>query len=326
MPIPGSALANNISDALANPPVKGPKGPPPTSPDVLAQLQGTSWRGISFPSMSVDMKGGHNVVVHQFMDRNGARLENTGQKYNEFTLKIPFVNGLWTGDMEDWEDPLFPTVLLQFLTAVEDRSDGPLVHPTYGSRNCKALTWGETLDPNFRGGVVLLVSFGETIADGDAATLASTSTLTIATAAANTLDDSIMTLTPPPDTGTGGISLSAFVSSIEAIGDEWNLLVMQVNAKIAQVINSLMGIAEAFGYVPGLSDATMRLVSALHAMRDKQLQQSKAVSYYVTPKYSTLPSLTTKLKTDVSTLLKLNPSLARSALIPPQTIVTYYSP
>jgi len=325
MPIPGTALANDISNALSNPPTPpSPAGPP--TPDALSQLQGTSWRGISFPSMTVDMSGGHNIVTHRFMDRNGARLENAGQKEYNYKLKIPFVNGLWRGQTEEWDDPLFPDTLIEFLTAVEDRSDGALVHPIYGTRNCKALDWQQTLDPLFRGGVVLLASFGETIGDGDAATLASTSTLSILQDAAEDLDGMIATLDPPPDTGTGGPSLADFIDSIEAIGDEWNLLVMQVNAKIAAVINTMIGLEEAFGYVPGFSDATMRLVSALHAVADRNLRQSKAVSFYVTPSPTTLGSLALRLKTDVSTLLKLNIALARNPIVPAQTIVTYYSP
>jgi undecaprenyl pyrophosphate phosphatase UppP len=101
---------------------------------------------------------------------------------------------------------------------------------------------------------------------------------------------------------------------------------MQVNAKIAAVINTMIGLEEAFGYVPGFSDATMRLVSALHAVADRNLRQSKAVSFYVTPSPTTLGSLALRLKTDVSTLLKLNIALARNPIVPAQTIVTYYSP
>lgn len=294
--------------------------------DVLSQLLEASWRGIGVPTVMVGADGSHNIVLHKRVDRNGARVENTGRNSGVYTFKVPFVNTITPGPLETWAQPLFPGVYVRFLTALEDRSTGPFVHPIHGQRKCKAADWKEVLDPDFRGGVVLQVQLIETVDDGDAVAIADTAVLSVAAAAAFTLDAGIATLHPPPDTGLpAGMTIVGFIKSLGAIADQVDLARQQILGKIDALINALSVLKQKFIGDGGFSDATERLISALHAYKAEGLRADKATSVYIVPALSSLPAVARKLKNDVGDMLKLNPGLAASPFIPAQTPVVYYA-
>jgi prophage DNA circulation protein len=292
--------------------------------DVLAQLLEASWRGISFPTTQVETDGSHNVVQHRRQDRDGWRVENTGRNSYVFRFRIPFINTIAHGDNETW-DVLYPVTYRRMLTALEDRTSGPFQHPDYGTRNCKVATYKTVLDPEFRGGPTMAVELYETVDDGDAIALDQTSTLAIAAEAAYDLDAEFLPLTPPPDTGTpGGISLTDFIKSLGAIADEWDLFKMQIAASINRVTHALEVLEEKFGGEPGFSDKTERLISALHAYRQQGLQRARPVSLYIVPRRTTLAAIAQRLRSSVPDLIRLNPELAASLIVPAQTAVRYY--
>lgn len=298
----------------------------PPDADVLAQLLEASWREIPFPTMMVESDGSHNVVAHKRCDRSGWRVENTGQNGYVYQFKIPFLNTISPGVNESWKN-LYPDTYRRVLTALEDRTSGPFVHPDYGLRTCKAVDWKATLDPAFRGGPTLNVTLWETVDTGDAVALESTAVIPIAAAAAADLDAAFLPLDPPPDTGTpGGISLTDFIKSLGNIADEWNLFKMQWEASINRVVHALDVLEEKFGGEAGFSDSTERLISALHAIRLQGLRAARSTSIYVVPRRTTLPAIANRVKTSVSDLLRLNPTLriAKTPVVPAQTVVRYY--
>lgn len=327
--VPGSSLANTVSQALGLGGVASngalPSGAGPSN-DALSQLQEAQFRGIPFPCVLVGTKGGHRVVPHARMDRDGAFVENVGMKGFVYHLMIPFVNGIVNSVMESWGHmPLFPDTYLDFLDALQDRTTGPFQHPFFGIRQCKVGDWSDELNADSRGGVFMQVDLLETVDDASAVSITSTSTGSLAVQAASDVDRILKSLTPPPDNGTGGLSLSDFIDGITAIGSEVGLLEMQIQGKIAQVINTLQGIADTYDTIVGLPDSIMQLIAALHAMAAAALAQAKPTSYYVTNTICTLSQVAVRLGTDCPTLLQLNPSLARTPVIPYGTIVKYYT-
>jgi hypothetical protein len=199
------------------------------------------------------------------------------------------------------------------------------VHPLYGSRDVKVGDFSDELNPDERGGTTLSVDFLETNDDTDATALSSASAASLAAESAADLDVMLPTLNPPPDNGTGGLSLSDFIAGITAIGSEINLLQMQIEGKINKVINTLQGIADTFDTVAGLPDSIGRLIASLRAIAAKALAEAQPTSWYIVANPTTLPCIAVRLKTDVSTLLKLNPSLARSPILTTGTPIQYYS-
>lgn len=296
--------------------------------DVLSQLQEASWRGISFPSLMFDVDGGHAIAVHKRVDRDGWRVENVGRNSYAFHFKACFVNSIARGARESWESgALFPDTYLRFIEALEDRSSGSFVHPIYGERTCKVATYKDTIDPDFRGGPVVVVSLVETIDDGSAAAgITAANNLSIASAAAVELDATLGTLTPPPNTGTpGGQSLTDFVKSLSAVTSQVDLFRQQMIGKVNGVINAMTNLAGQFGAVPGFSDNTNRLISALHASASQAVSKDKATSVYIVPKVSTVSAVAQRLGSTIPDLLALNPTLAYSPTVRPNTVVYYYA-
>lgn len=293
--------------------------------DILSQLLEASFRDISFPTLMVRAQGGHNVVPHKRVDRNGWRVENTGQNSYVFNFKVPFINSLSRGPNETWSQQLYPDVYLKFISALEDRTTGDFVHPSYGLRRCKVDNWSEDLDPDFRGGPTITATLLETVDAGDAVSIESTSVIPIAAAAAVDLDNFLGTLNPPPDTGTpDGMSLSEFVRKLGAISDQWELQKQKIEGSINRVVKACENLAGKYGYEPGFSDNTTRLISSLHAYRNEGLKQAKPISTYFPPKATTVPALAKQTKNTPEQILKLNPKLLKSPIVPANTPVRYY--
>jgi len=294
--------------------------------DVLSQLLEASWRGIPFPIVSLETSGGHNIVPHLRVDRNGARVENTGRKSLTFSLRIPFINTIAKGPNETWKD-LYPITYRKMLTACEDRSTGDFVHPDYGLRKCKVATFSTTLEPDYRGGALLALQLFETVDDGDAIAIEDTTVIPIATAAARNLDAKLGNLSPSPFKNIlgDGVGLTDFIKSLGAIGDQVALFGKKITGKINGLISALDGLKSSFGGDPGFSADTERLISSLHAYKLKVLRTEKSTSIYVVPRNATMSAIANKKKNSLKDLLNLNPSLAGRAFVPAQTAVVYYS-
>ena len=294
--------------------------------DILSQLLEASFRDIPFPTLMVHAEGGHNVVTHKRVDRNGWRVENTGMNGYVFSFKIPCINSLVRGPNETWESALYPDVYLKILSALEDRSTGPFVHPSYGKRSCKVDKWSEDLDPDFRGGPTLTVSLLETVDSGDAVSVADTSVIPIAKSAAADLDNVIGSMDPYPYTGTDGLSLEDFVDFLGSLADQWELFKAQMEARVNRVIAAMDKLSQKFGYVPGFSQNTQALISALHAMKNQATtKKSKPVSVLAVRKATSKGALAQRTKNSVQQIIELNPELAKSAVVPANVAVRYYA-
>jgi prophage DNA circulation protein len=293
--------------------------------DVLSQLLEASFRGIPFPTLGAETSGGHNLVPHKRVDRNGWRVENTGLNGYSFSLKIPFINTLAKGPGETWRN-LYPDTYRRFLGALEDRSTGDFVHPDFGLRRVKVGDFKSTIDPDFRGGPMVTVNLVETVDEGDAVALGDTSAIPIAATAAVVLDAKLGALHPSPYPKlTGGTSLGAFVKAIGAIGDQVGLAAQQIEGKVNRVIAGLDKLKTEFSSDGPFADAADRLISSLHAYQRVALVLAKGTKVHVTARPSTLAMVAIRLRNSPSDLLKLNPALAKSASVPAQTFVRYYS-
>lgn len=295
--------------------------------DLLSQLLETSYKGISFPSTSVDININHDVVEHRRMDRNGAKLENTGLEPFSFNVVIPFCNGLARGPNETW-DKLYPDTYLKFLDVVVERTTGDFIHPEVGLRRCKIKTAKSILDPNYRNGTVLSVTFVEDTEEDDVA-LTKNATIDVAATAAVDLDNAIANLNPPIDTGLelDGFKLfSDFVNAIQGIFDQAGLLQQQIIGKIDRVVNKINKLSEsvdnafeAFGTAPDLL-----IESLLEIKKNALLNEAKQIGYYQVVKKITLLQLQLMFLNSPQELLSLNPDLANKPTIPAYTVIRYY--
>lgn len=315
--------------------------------DSLLELQ---WRHIAVPCELADTEGGHDLVDHKHVDRDGARVEGTGLNPNEFPVRIPFINGLLRGPQETW-DPLalFPATFLEFLSALEDRSTGPLQHPIFGERTCKPGKWKVALNADVSGGVIVDVTFRETTED-DAVSLGNTSALGLVAVVANDLTDQLAAIDPSPGidlSDEGFDSLEDFANQVSSIGDQADLLQNKVAGKIDNVVASVTKIADAVdgaatmvASVPGTTAKTAvalgnasarivencnRMVFALTGLKSTLQTKQKAEAFFTTQADVTLGALAAMLQNKVTDIVTLNPLLVAAPIIPPQTVVRYYA-
>lgn len=297
------------------------------SRDILSQLLETKWRGISFPTISVMSTGGHGLVPHKRMDRNGWRVENTGRNSLAVTLRAPFINTIARGRGETWAN-LYPETYRKVMAALEERSTGPFQHPIYGVRTMKAADWKEELNPEFRGGPTLDVNFIESVDEGDSAALAVSSDLGLAASSAFSLDSTITTLTPPPDTGLaddGFSSFTDFVQQLQAVGSKADLARARVVAKAERVVHTALSLQDTAGRVDaGYRDSAQRFASAVRSAVKTLATLGADKTFYSVPKRATVPAIANRLKNTVTEILSLNPQLAGSLSVPADTVVQHY--
>jgi len=293
--------------------------------DVLSQLLEASWRGIPFPTLGVETGASHNIVQHKRVDRNGARVENTGLNSSTYSVRVPFINTLAKGPGETWRN-LYPETYRRVIAALEDRSSGPFVHPDFGQRLCKVADFKSTLDPEYRGGPMVAFTLVETVDEGDGVALGETSTMPIATSAAVVLDGKLGKLKPDPRIGITpkGMSFGEFVKAIGAIGDQVGLMAMQIEGKINRVISGLDKLKTEFSSDGPFADAADRMISALHSYNKVALVLAKTTKIHLITKPTTIAALSVRLRSPPVDLLKLNPGLSKALVIPAQTLVRYY--
>ncbi|WP_437767186.1 DNA circularization N-terminal domain-containing protein [Sorangium sp. So ce281] len=292
--------------------------------DVLSQLLGASWRGISVPAILVTTKGGHGVVAHKRMDRDGWLIENTGRNSAMFSFKIPFVNTITRGPNETWSE-LYPKTYREFTAALEDRQPGTLVHPDYGERLCSTVDWEVVLDPDFRGGPTVQVTWMET-ADEDKAFAGLSSDFAIAASSAVELDNIVGILPPAQKPNLDGFgSFTEFVRSLQAVGDQIDLARSKAVAKIDRVVSQVRRLEDTYGRVNvGFRDTSNRFISAMHSIQQSLATKSTDKGFYVIPKSTTVTSVALRFRNSVTEILSLNPLLAGSPVVSAHTAIRYY--
>lgn len=306
-----------------------PKAFPPVEIelDVLAQLLECSFRGISFPVESLDMDVSHDVIQHKRMDRDGAKLEDTGLGAFTYQIKAPFCNTIARGPMETW-DNLYPDTKNKMLEALSDRSTGDFIHPELGLRRCKCLNFRTGLDPNYRGGIVISFTLVEDTEEDDAVVITQNSTLALAVSSAISLDAALGNLTPPPVTGLEEDGFKSFEDAMRKISgafDQVGLLQKQVIGKIDRVIGRVNKLTEtAVGTVTNLGTFPDQLISSLLRIKKNALIQSKPLGFFQTQAPITVGQLALLLGNSVLELINLNPGLASAVSVPKFTLVRYY--
>lgn len=295
--------------------------------DPISELLECSFRGISFPTISVDVSFQHDIVRHRRMDRNGAKLENTGLNVFMFNITAPFCNTIARGASETW-DKLYPDQYVALLDALQDRSTGDFVHPEFGSRRCKADNVKSSLSPEYRSGVVLTFSLIEDTED-DANAIITTDSFAFGATAAINLDAALGALNPPVDSGIeldGFDSFSDFMDSIQASFDQVGLLEKQVIGKIDRVIGKVNNLTTSItDPIKWLGTAPDEFIDSLLQIKKNALvQEQKTTGFYQTTSRMTLFALCDYLSNSPSEIAELNPGIISSSIVKPFTIVRYY--
>lgn len=92
-------------------------------------LQDCSFKGVSFPVLSVEDGGGHDVARHAYPYRAGVETEDQGVREAEISLAAFLWGDQYENDLAD------------LLAILKEPGPGELIHPVYGSLYCQALDW-----------------------------------------------------------------------------------------------------------------------------------------------------------------------------------------
>lgn len=297
--------------------------------EILSQLLECSFRDISFPVESLETEVSHDVIQHKRMDRDGAKLENTGLGPIVYNIKAPFCNTIAKGPMETWNN-LYPVQKNKMLDALSDRSTGDFLHPELGLRRCKCQHFKTTLDPNYRGGVVLVFSLIEDTEADDAIAITQNSVLALALQSAINLDAALGKLKPPPVTGlekSGFKSFEAFIRSITSIFDRVGLIQKQIIGKIDRVIGAINRLTSTVvDTVQNLGNAPDQLIHSLLQIKKNALIKDQELGYYQTRVPLTVSQIGIMFGNTIQDLITLNPELAASPVVKSYSIVRYYKP
>lgn len=306
----------------------------PDSFDVLAQLDGCSWRGVPFPLVSLEDSFEHDGVDHEWVDRDGGHVEATGRKVMPISMTIPFRNGTAPGRNELWGGRvLYPDVFNAFRLAFADRTSGELIHPELGRLICKPKTFRRTFDVMKRDGCDVSVTWKQS--DDNESDLVDAfsqpSPIGSAKALAADLDQLVGELHPaplPPDDPSP--SFSDMMNGLQALADAPGKLSQQIGGAIDNIAGKIDRLNDAVDRLNNvrlwpIKHALEHLASVNIDLRKNLLSNGQTVKVFRVDTATTIASLSARLKTSIGDLIKLNPGLANTAKVERETLVRYYA-
>lgn len=327
---------------------QGGAGSPGAAPlgsvnDLFAQLKEFVWKGVSVPVSTFEQDVRQDLVVHKFVDRNGAYVECTGRHPVEITAEIPFLNTIYSAANESWaQGALYPYQWRLFLKACLEGTSGILQHPELGPLNCKLQSARTVWSGKVRSGVIVRASWVEsddTQADQLGQDLSSASPITNLVASADDLDAQIATLQaavalqqqplPPLQ-----YSFSQIGSQIAGVIDTTTVLEKQFQGMTDNLIFQCNEVEEALELQSAASPLNWpifqnceRLKDAAYALKAAPAVVSTGVGVLTTltlQKDSTFGQAIAQTKSDPATFIRLNYALVGQPVIPAGTAVQYY--
>lgn len=301
--------------------------------DELSQLQECSFRGISFPVQTLSLDATQGVVQHRRMDRNGARLENTGLGPATYALRAPMFNTIAKGRNENWSN-LYPDRKDRLLEALSDRSTTDFIHPELGLRRVKCASFKTSLSPDDRTGVFVDFTLIEDTEDSEASLITENSIKNVAASAVVTLDAQLGQLVPPPIALTelqeaGFDNFTSFLNLLNSFSGKLgqaDLAVRQAVGKIDQVIGILNHLQNELQDPISLVDTAIdQIIESLLKFKKDILIIQKSIGFYQTLSRTTLGALSIILQNTTSDLIDLNPQLVRQPTIASFSVIRYYN-
>lgn len=300
---------------------------------LFAGLLELQWKEVAFPFSHFRNRLRHDLVIHKFVDRDGAHVEAVGRAPLEFSARVPFLNGLDAGSQEHWQRPLYPFVRDNLLRVAVDRSSGVLQHPELGNITCKLQTLEWELEAQVRSGVWADISWIETDDTGVdlQQDLANPSPLANAQAAANDLTFQLQTIDPRliPQPYVPPIGFDDLMNSIRGVIDTPTLLAKQTAGRVDNFIYeadameaSLNRASNALNWP--MIDACERAKESGYDLKATLLSKGRPVLFFVVNKPSTMAQVAAQIGAPVADVVQLNPAFVRSPVLQGGSVVRYY--
>lgn len=330
----GPAAGPFTSVAPADPPAG-------ISADINALYRGLlpfEWKGIGLPYTKMTMDLRQDLVIHKFVDRDGAHVEGTGRHPLQFDFIIPFINTLGSSrGSETWSQPLYPTTWRKFILACSSGSTGPLQHPELGPLTCKFEHAKTTWEGGARGGPTVEASWVET---DDTSTqlltaLGQPSPISALASATANMDSYLGAISPvvapvPPKFVQ---SFTDLMQQLQGLGTQASLLSYSVGGQLNAIVYQANLLEASLSSGPNapnalnwpIFQAAEQAKDAAYALQGNLLTTGQSVQSYTTSKESTLAEIAMTLNADLYLLMNLNPQLLSVQPVPRDTLVRYYA-
>ncbi len=301
--------------------------------DALLEFQ---WRSIGFPVVDFDTELRQDLVVHKFVDRDGAYIEGMGRHPIQISARIPFLNGLTKGTQESWSSgKLYPTSWRAFFQACADRTSGILQHPELGKLNCKCESARTSWDGNVRSGVYVHATWIESDDTGvDLQTALSTaSPLAKIKASAVDLDAQVASIDPSrvPQLPPLQFSYTQLANMVASVFDAATLAQKELGGRMDNILYQASVLEASFGQAANrdvfnwpMYQASERLKEAAYEAKKALLARGRPIGTYTVQKPSTLGQLSAQLGADIQDIMQLNIAYVGIAVVPRGAAIRYY--
>jgi hypothetical protein len=294
------------------------------------------WEGVGIPYTEMKLTLRQDLVIHKFVDRDGAYVEGTGRAPLQFEATVPFINTIAAASSETWKQPLYPTNWRAFMQACQEGETGILQHPELGAITCKVEQVVTTWRGTERGGPTVHVTWIETddstINGQLESALGQPSPISAANAACATLDSNLGAINqavfPSPPVFT--TSFSALMGQIAGLAEQAQLLSYQFGGQLNAIVYQCNTLENDLNATPSalnwpLFQSAEQAKDACYTLQGNLLTTGANISTYTTPADATIPNIATQLGTNLSLFLNLNPTLALNPVVPAGTVVRFYA-
>jgi uncharacterized protein YktA (UPF0223 family) len=281
----------------------------------------------------------HALVEHNFIGNNAAYVENMGRG----SKKISLIAYFFANFKSSFNEPMYPDVYQKFLKICEKsvHSPGKLEHPD-GDIPCYVASFDTTLSTKAMDGAIIKVDFLETIeniyeiSDSDDVS----GMLTPMLFDAEALDLAVykmkmklkFQIEKMDNLLKKKLGIDAFVNSIIKYSDMVKLTRDRVIGRFDNILNSLTRLRDSVKRLVDQVKLDLKVAAdvldAAKKLFDNIVIAKAAVEkidykYYVTSKASTITSIAKEVKHNPDWLLKYNPKIAKTPLIPKDTVIKF---
>lgn len=289
---------------------------------IIDGLSLLTWRGLQAPPYdNLPFEWTNSLAPRRVPYVDGTMHDNTGRESFPMRARLFFCNGL------DGRNDLYPDLWEEWRDALLDASPGDLVHPILGKLRARPLHVGGELKASIRSGVIIDVTFIETLEDPTRPTqLLAGNVSTAAVAAAADQSASAFGIAYPD-----GSYSTSILGAFKAISGSVFSLELSVNGAINQVLGSVSSMIDSVDMLDDHDTWSARdnLVSAWHAFKELGdkigVLQSRGTSSVVLQSDTTLDQFATSVGNSLSDVMGLNLAALKAPKIKRGSTLRYYT-
>lgn len=286
--------------------------------NVFPLLKPMSWRGTEYPVIERNVSFLHENVDHKIQYRSNDFPEPIGPHSFLFKYTIPMREGIARGKYVN----LFNEGLQILVGDMRSKDPGDLYDPFYGEYRCIPVSFSETSDVNKRDGTDVSVEFlhSPRIGDSDPELPVAITGIVGLVTEAGMLDDELAKQDWNQEPSPEGVT--DILSAISGFGRSGLRQIDKVASQLDALSFKMQKIEETADASENpqnwrIRDSARQLQMDIHTAKNRVTEDPSAKVVRLTQRTATtVSSLAASVGMTVADLLAINPSLARSPIVP----------